>query len=373
MGIMDVLERLEGPEYEEATLQETAETVEETQIPRETEQTTEEPAAVQPPQVIDVEATPVEEAETSETVPALRRKGIRPETIMAIVAVAAAVVLIAVVVLCQPYFADKQETVQETQSQLHQEDPFLVTEKPRDEFLEPPVPETQPDDPTIPPDTNPYDKFDFQYNRHNYLLLQNVTSYPGVDVSAYQGDINWKKVKDSGIDFAIVRLGYRGYESGKLVKDEYAEKNLDGARDAGLRVGAYFFSQALTINEVDQEIAFMLEILGDRELDMPIVLDWEIPAASARTTKMDARTLTDIQRHFCGQMRDRGYWPMIYFNWHQSENLYYLSELEEYDFWLALYQDRMTYPWKVEMWQYSSSGSVPGINGPVDLNVYMPD
>ena len=107
-------------------------------------------------------------------------------------------------------------------------------------------------------------------------------------------------------------------------------------------------------------------------VDMPIVLDWEIPASDARTANgMDARTLTDLQRHFCGNMKRKGYRPMVYFNWHQSETLYYLSELEDYEFWLALYQDRMTYPWRVEMWQYSDSGSVPGINGPVDLNVYL--
>jgi GH25 family lysozyme M1 (1,4-beta-N-acetylmuramidase) len=87
---------------------------------------------------------------------------------------------------------------------------------------------------------------------------------------------------------------------------------------------------------------------------------------------MDATTLTDIQRHFCGQARDLGYQPMIYFNWHQSEHLYYLSDLEEYPFWLALYQDRMTYPYRVEMWQYTDQGRVPGIQGNVDINVYMP-
>ena len=113
-------------------------------------------------------------------------------------------------------------------------------------------------------------------------------------------------------------------------------------------------------------------MLADVNLDMPIVLDWEIPVEDARTKDMDARTLTDIQLHFCGQMKKMGFQPMVYFNWHQSEKLYYLSELEDYPFWLALYQDRMTYPWKVEMWQWTSSGKVPGIQGNVDINVYMP-
>ena len=87
---------------------------------------------------------------------------------------------------------------------------------------------------------------------------------------------------------------------------------------------------------------------------------------------MDARTLTEIQKHFCKVMTEKGYDPMIYFNWHQAKNLYYLSELEDYDFWLAFYQDRMTFPYKVEMWQYTDRGRVPGIQGDVDINVYMP-
>ena len=156
------------------------------------------------------------------------------------------------------------------------------------------------------------------------------------------------------------------------MKDDYAVRNLEGARAAGLKVGAYFFSQALNKKEVDQEISFMMEVLDGFLPDMPLILDWEIPAASARTAKMDARTLTDIQLYYCQRITQKGYEPMIYFNWHQSEHLYYLSELEEYPFWLALYQDRMTFPWKVEMWQYTCTGRVPGIQGDVDINVYMP-
>jgi GH25 family lysozyme M1 (1,4-beta-N-acetylmuramidase) len=170
----------------------------------------------------------------------------------------------------------------------------------------------------------------------------------------------------------MLRLGYRGYESGKLVEDEYIQKNLEKTKEVGMPIGAYFFSQALNVKEVDEEIAFMLKVLGDYELHMPIVLDWEIPTADARTANMDARTLTDIQKYFCEKMTELGYKPMIYFNWHQSSNLYYLSELEDYEFWLALYQDRMSYPWKVEMWQYTDKGRVPGIYGDVDLNVYIP-
>ena len=311
------------------------------------------------------------------------RRGLRPEWILAIVAGGAAVLLVLALIFARPYFPQPKEELPEVPSQQYQdEDPEALLQHPLaedpgalpgEDNLEPEDSDEEPENPTIPPDRNPYDQYDFQYDRHNYLKLQNLHSYAGVDVSAYQGKIDWKKVKASGIDFAIIRLGYRGYESGKLVEDDYAKANLKGATEAGLKVGAYFFSQALSIKETDEEIKFILKILGDTKLEMPLVLDWEIPSNTARTRNMDATTLTDIQRHFCGQVRDKGYQPMIYFNWHQSEKLYYLSELEEYPFWLALYQDRMTYPWKIEMWQYTDKGKVPGIQGNVDLNVYMPD
>lgn len=295
-----------------------------------------------------------------------RSRRVCPEAVMGIVAAIAAVLLIVVLVLSLPYMSRDEDPETAKEQYIRQ------TEPKEEVILEPTISETEPENPTIPPDRNPYGRYDFQYNRHNYLLLQNVNSSPGVDVSAHQGDIDWAAVKDSGIEFAIIRLGYRGYGSGKLVEDEYAKKNLKEAREAGLKIGAYFFSQALNIKETDEEIQFMLNMLADVDLDMPLVLDWEIPDPDARTKNMDARTLTDIQLHFCGQMKKMGYQPMVYFNWHQSENLYYLSELEDYPFWLALYQDRMTYPWKVEMWQWTSSGRVPGIQGNVDINVFMP-
>ena len=199
----------------------------------------------------------------------------RPEVIMGIVAALAAVLLIGVLIPSLPYmFRDEDPETAKGQY-------IRQTEPQAEVILEPTISETEPENPTIPPDRNPYNRYDFQYNRHNYLLLQNVVSYPGVDVSAHQGEIDWKAVKRSGIDFAMIRLGYRGYGSGKLVEDEYAKKNLKEAKEAGLRIGAYFFSQALTIKETDEEIQFILNMLADVELDMPIILDWEIPDPNA--------------------------------------------------------------------------------------------
>lgn len=301
-----------------------------------------------------------------------RKKQIRPEAVLGLIALLAAAILAVSLIMSLPYV-----------HKVKDDDPiqFLHSSHAQMEADEKDQPlgegETEPQEttePTIPPEANPYTKRDFQYGRHNYLYCTKQDSFPGVDVSAFQGEINWKKVQKSGIRFAIVRLGYRGYgAAGNMVEDEFVHQNLEGAKEAGLAVGAYFFSQATNIREVDEEIEFMLNILGDFELNMPIILDWEYISAEARTAHVDADTLTECMLHFCRVMEEKGYSPMIYFNWNQSIKLLHLHELEEYPFWLALYQDRMTYPYRVEMWQYTCTGRVPGISGDVDINVYMPD
>ena len=312
------------------------------------------------------------------TLPLKPRRSIRPELVMGVLAALAAVGLLVVTVLCLPYIlAQKEEDPQVLLEKTHLSQESLAAEQPQtptEETLPAETATEETAEPTIPPEPNPYGPLDFQYGKHNYLYCLRTDSYAGVDVSAFQGDINWKKVAASGIDFAMVRLGYRGYgKAGRLVEDDWAQKNLYEAKKEGLHVGAYFFSQALSFEEVDQEIDFMLQILGSHTLDMPLVLDWEIPTPEARTANMDAQTLTELQLYFCQRVEALGYEPMVYFNWHQSENLYYLSQLEEYPFWLALYQDRMVFPWKVEMWQFTCTGMVPGIQGDVDVNVYMPN
>ena len=313
-----------------------------------------------------------EEPDQPGTPKSRKKRTVRAEWILAVVAVLCAAALAAMVVLCLPYMGPGEEDPQSASrhEQATQDQMADVSEDPDST-----EPQSQPEsEPTIPPETNPYTVKDFQYDQNNYLRCLRQDSYAGVDVSAFQGDIDWTKVKASGIDFAIIRLGYRGYgKAGRMVEDEYAQDNLKEATEVGLPIGAYFFSQALTIEEVDQEIEFMLEILGDYKLDLPIILDWEIPGVeNPRTKNMDAITLTELQRYYCQVMTEKGFQPMVYFNWHQSRTLLKLSELEDYPFWLALYQDRMTYPWHVEMWQYTDQGRVPGIEGNVDLNVYMP-
>ena len=286
-----------------------------------------------------------------------KKKPMRPEAILGIIALVCAGILLILVLVCWP-----QITADEDPEHIVHHRPNVETE-PTVEVTVPPLPE---------PERNPHGRTDFQF-KGRYLSSLRCDSLPGIDVSAYQGEINWEKVADSGIKFAIIRLGYRGYGTGALVEDKYARANLEGATKAGLKVGAYFFSQALNYEEVHEEIDMMLEIIGDTEITMPVVFDWEYISDTARTANMDDRTLTDLNLEFCERMEQEGYQPMIYFNSNQARKLMFLHELEEYPFWLAYYSDRMTYPYRFEMWQYTCTGRVPGIQGDVDINIMLLD
>lgn len=222
-----------------------------------------------------------------------------------------------------------------------------------------------------PPEANPIGLGDFA-TKNNFLYCLTAPSKLGIDVSVWQGQIDWKKVKAAGVDFAMIRVGYRGSEEGVLVKDTYAQANYAGATAAGIKVGAYFFSQAITVKEAVEEAEYLLNIIKDWKVDMPIVFDWEFVSGGGRTDGITARTLTDCSKAFCDTVSAAGYKPMIYFNTDQSLNNLYLRELTDYKFWLAQYNTVLNYPYKIDMWQYTETGSVPGINGHVDINLYFP-
>jgi GH25 family lysozyme M1 (1,4-beta-N-acetylmuramidase) len=292
------------------------------------------------------------------------RKPIRPELILLIIAILSATLLVVTVVLSLPYMLQERK-----------EDPSVVpgslVQYPQPTEEEETVPPTDPAQ--RPPLANPYDRNDFQYI-DNYLKLQYGDSITAIDVSAYQEDIDWQKVADSGVEMAMIRAAFRGWgEKGVIKVDEYVHKNLQGADEVGLTVGVYFFSQATSIEEVDEEIDILLDIIKDHNITGYVVFDWEYVSEEARTADMDARTLTDCSLHFCKRVEEAGYEPMVYFNAYQGINLLELEELKAYDFWLARYTDRMNFPYRVRMWQYTDSGKVPGIKGKVDINVFFPE
>ncbi len=225
--------------------------------------------------------------------------------------------------------------------------------------------------PTLPPPPpNPYGMFDFAMEG-DYLTCTAGESMLGIDVSFWQGDIDWQQVKEAGVEYAMLRIGWRGSEQGVLAEDEYAQANYAGASAAGIRIGGYFFSQSVTPEEAVEEAKYALSIIEDWNVDMPIVYDWEYIDAESRTGNVDARTLTDCTKAFCQTIAEAGYTPMIYFNENQSHKQMYLEELTDYPFWLAQYSTTLDYPYRISMWQYSDTGSVPGISGNVDLNLYF--
>ena len=231
---------------------------------------------------------------------------------------------------------------------------------------------TAPEETTSPIPANPFAPDDFQLE-NGYLTCTAAESILGIDVSGYQKKIDWQQVKAAGIQFAIIRVGGRGWgTAGTLYADNYAQENYLGAKEAGIQVGVYFYSQAISVEEAREEANYVLALIKDWELDYPIVYDWEYVSAEARTAKMDARTLTDCTKAFCQTVENAGYAPMIYFNPSQSRDLLYLEELLEYPFGLAMYQNTLEYPHRVDMWQYTRTGTVPGIQGNVDINLYFP-
>lgn len=227
---------------------------------------------------------------------------------------------------------------------------------------------TGPTEPYVPP--NRFTPVDFAYIG-DYLTCISEECQMGIDVSKYQGSIEWEQVKEAGFTFVMIRVGYRGYgQAGTMRPDEMAQSHYKGAKEAGLEIGAYFFSQATNEEEAREEALYALELTKDWELDFPIVFDWEYISETARTAEVDADTLTACAMAFCQEISDAGRKTMIYVSpW--FGNLH-LDQLAEYPQWIALYKDQMDYKYHFDMWQYTCTGSVPGVQGDVDINIFFP-
>ncbi len=194
----------------------------------------------------------------------------------------------------------------------------------------------------------------------------------GIDVSAHQGTIDWPAVRADGVDFVMIRAAFRGYGTGSLNRDSRFAENIAGAAAAGLQVGAYVFSQAVSVEEAVQEADFLLELLAPYTITGPVAFDWEvIGKPDARTYGLDTDTLCAAANAFCRQIAQAGYRPMIYFNRYCGYVKYDVSRLENIDFWFAHYGSRPDPRQAFQMWQYSSTGRVKGIVGDVDLDVRL--
>lgn len=218
-----------------------------------------------------------------------------------------------------------------------------------------------------------YDGLKLEDGRYTYSENDVIISKTGIDVSYHQGQIDWESVAADGIDFAILRVGYRGYESGALNTDNQFHNYIKGALDAGLDVGVYFFSQALNTEEAIEEANFVMEQIQGYDITFPVIFDWEIAGSDiARTNEASPHTVTECAAAFCDTIADGGYIPMIYGNLKFSLFKLDMSKLNNYGFWYAEYKNGYNepkYPYDFQIWQYASDGKVNGIDGNVDLNI----
>lgn len=229
----------------------------------------------------------------------------------------------------------------------------------------------------VPKHSYDYSGLKLENGRYTYSENGEVISRTGIDVSYHNKDIDWERVAADGIDFAILRVGYRGYESGMLNLDERFHEYIKGASDAGLDVGVYFFSQAVTTEEAIEEANFVMEQLRGYKVTFPVIYDWEIMEdENARTHEMLPHAVTECAAAFCDTVADGGYRPMVYSSRRFALLKLNMSKLANYDFWFAEYKDghnEPSYPYNFQMWQYASDGSVDGIDGEVDLNICFTD
>ena len=202
------------------------------------------------------------------------------------------------------------------------------------------------------------------YKGDDYIGLR------GIDVSEHQLEIDWNAVKSDGVEFAVIRAGYRGYSEGKLYVDKYFRQNMDGAKNAGIKVGVYFFSQATTVDEAIEEANYLIESLEGFKLDLPVFFDWEpIYEEGSRTQDMNDTTLTDCCIAFSNVIRNAGYEPGVYFYRSLGYHDYELDRLSDITFWAAAPGEYSDFYYAHTFWQYSYDAIISGIDGETDLDI----
>ena len=190
----------------------------------------------------------------------------------------------------------------------------------------------------------------------------------GIDVSFYQGVIDWEAVAADGIEFAMIRCGYRGSETGEMVVDEQFENNIQGALDAGLDVGVYFFSQSTGAIEAAEEANFVLNLIDGYNITMPVAFDWE-PLEGSRAEDIDRSELTASAVVFCEMVKDAGYTPCVYLYRYTGYYEYMMERLADYELWVGALGTWPDFYYEHLLWQFSMTGRVNGIDADVDLDM----
>lgn len=232
---------------------------------------------------------------------------------------------------------------------------------------------------------------DFYWDDRGRLVCTNedFRTRFGIDVSAYQNrrcpnnTIDWEAVADDGVDFAMIRVGLRGYSGGTILSDAFGAQNIDGAMEAGIETGVYFFSQAITVEEAIEEADFVLRILEEHEIDGPVAYDWELGTTSYRAHSLAPEIATACAVAFCQRIEEAGYQPIVYMGKEVGYNKYNLPQLQDYPIWFPEYRYPVSSPervypsfyYQMDYWQFCdgdtryTTAEVNGITGPVDMNL----
>ena len=191
----------------------------------------------------------------------------------------------------------------------------------------------------------------------------------GIDVSKWNKTIDWDKVKAASVDFAIIRAGYRGSETGALVVDPYFEQNMRGATNSNVLKGVYFFTQATNEVEAVEEASMVIRLLQDYDIQYPVFIDTEGAGGNGRADGLDVETRTLVCEAFCRTIENEGYEAGVYAsrNWYNTK--LEAERLEKYHIWLAEYRETPLYQGEYQIWQYTSKGTIDGIEGNVDMNI----
>ena len=212
-------------------------------------------------------------------------------------------------------------------------------------------------------------------SREVEINITSLTKSYGIDVSHYQGSIDWNAVKNSGVTFAILKIGEYWCNSGKILFDEYFEANYAACKRLGIAVGGYFYSYAFNSAEAADEANVCLSLIKGKKFDLPIFYDVEdkIIKNGLANGQTDKQQLTNASVTFCNMMINAGHQAGIYASKNFFLDNFVISAIEKFSIWVAHWGISQTdYPGKYDFWQYTSDGIVPGINGRVDLDWYYP-
>lgn len=228
--------------------------------------------------------------------------------------------------------------------------------------------------PYLPKSEYDYTKLVCQSDLMKYYEDVRQVSFVGADLSKYNDYVDFVKLKKAGVNFVMLRVGSRGYGTGQLMLDDYYTENIKRATDAGLEVGLYFFSQAITEAEAIEEAKMVIDNIGEYAITYPIAFDMElISNDTARIDNLTREERTKIAKAFLKTIEDAGYKPMLYGNKEWLIKKVDLSKLTDYDVWLSQPGDLPDYPYKFSMWQYTTSASIDGVAGYTNLNISFID